>query len=90
MKDPGGECEALVFEFFHFLFRIATLNMLQDPLCGVLTYRLGGVLRGYILLAADQQHGRVGREMEENGDMDDWCKIANITTTVSRDSILRS
>ena len=38
-----------------------------------LAYRLGGVLRGYISLAADRRDdvdGR-GREMEEEGDLDD-------------------
>ena len=38
-----------------------------------LAYRLGGVLRGYISLAANRRDnmGGRGREMEEEGDLDD-------------------
>ena len=45
-----------------------------------LAYRLGGVLRGHISLAADRRDdvGGRGREMEEEGDLDDWCQIADI------------
>ena len=58
--------------------------MLQVPLCGMLAYRQGGILRGYIGLAADGRSGQA-RVREEEA-LDAWCLISKVfTSTGSRD-----
>ena len=77
-----------MIDFYYYVYskqsspNYASVNTLQGPLCGVLGHEgfWGGISRWR---PTDRVGGR-GQEMEEEGDLDDWCSIANMFSTTRK------